>query len=126
MATNLFSWGGEFAPFANRLQAVDESLSIDIQTHWNSNSNNNNLCTVIYNNSEPISSRAIAEIENRSVLSGNNGINIDDIDCDSSDYESSIDDDEEAYERCMMEETQTNHEENENVSMDFTDYPGRI
>ena len=126
MATNLFSWGGEFAPFANRLQAVDESLSIDIQTHWNSNSNNNNLCTVIYNNSEPISSRPIAEIENSSILSCNNGINVDDIDCDSSDYESSIDDDEEAYERCMMEETQTNPEENENVSMDFTDYPGRI
>ena len=126
MATNLFSWGGDFAPFANRLQAVDESLSIDIRTHWDSNSNNNNLCTVIYNNSEPISSSIIPEIENSSSLSYNNEINIEDIDSDSSDYESSIDDDEEAYERCMMEDTQTNHEENENVSMDFTDYPGRI
>ena len=125
MATNLFSWG-DLAPFTNRIHAVDESLSIDIQTHWSSNSNNNNLCTVIYNNSEPLSSRSIPETENSSILSYNNGIDIDDIDCDSSDYESSIDDDEEAYERFMMEDTQTNHEENENVSMDITDFPGRI
>ena len=125
MATNLFSWG-DFAPFTNRIHAVDESLPIDIQTHWSSNSNNNNLCTIIYNNSESLSSGSIPEIEHSSILSYNNGIDIEDINCDSSDYESSIDDDEEAYERCMMEETQTNPEENENVSMDFTDYPGRI
>ena len=58
------------------------------------------------------------------VLSYNNGI-IHDLGCDSSDYESSIDDDEESFEKCMMEEMEANHAENGDVSMDITDYSGK-
>ena len=125
MVTNLFTWG-HFAPSTYRIHAVEQQPSFDIQTHWDSNSINNNISTIIYNNSEPISSRSITETENNFIRSCNNGINVEDINGDSSDYESSIDDDEDAYERCMMEDTETNHAENEDTSMDYSEYPGTI
>ena len=115
---------GHFAPFTNQIHVFEENPTSGIQTHWDSNLDNNNICAVIYNNSilDPISPRH--NLEHGSILSHDN--RIEDSDCDSLDYESSIDDDEEAYLRSMMEDTEENHVENENVSMDFTEHSGKM
>ena len=116
---------GHFAPFTNQIQVFEENQTSGIQAHWDSNLDNNNICAVIYNNSicDPISPRH--NLGNGLSLSHDNDIDIDDSDCDSLDSESSIDDDEEAYQRSMMEDTEENHVENENISMDFTEYSGK-
>ena len=117
---------GHFAPFTNQIQVFEENQTSGLQTHWDSNLDNNNLCAVIYNNSifDPISPRY--NLGNGYSLSHDNVVNIEDRDCDSLDSESSIDDDEEAYHRRMMEDTEENHVENESMSMDFTEYSGEM